>query len=97
MHLKTKTVIPVIEENEMPSPSVVMGHIGTYSWDSKCLGHRKWTSLPSPPEPEITLVNLTNAFLATSIELNKKAKSNTSLAERNKRTKNKYITHDITE
>ncbi|CAI2181397.1 8466_t:CDS:2 [Funneliformis geosporum] len=30
---ETKTVIPVIEENEMPSPSVVMGHIGTYSWD----------------------------------------------------------------
>ncbi|CAI2200293.1 2412_t:CDS:1, partial [Funneliformis geosporum] len=23
-----------------------MGHIvRTYSWDSKCLGHRKWTSL----------------------------------------------------
>ena len=65
MHLQIKTVIPVIEENEVPSSF----------------------------EPNIVLINLTNAFLATSM----KAKSNTSLAEKNKRTKNKYITHDIAE
>ena len=69
MHLQIKTVIPVIEENEVPSP----------------------------PEPKIVPVNLANAFLATSIKLDKKAKSNTSLAEKNKKTKNTYIARDIAE
>ncbi|CAG8572171.1 12169_t:CDS:2 [Funneliformis mosseae] len=65
-----KTVIPVIEENEVPSP----------------------------PEPKIVPVNLINAFLATSIKLDKKAESNTSLAGMNKKTKNiKYIARDIAE
>ena len=68
MHLQTKTVIPVIEENEVPLS----------------------------PVSNIVPVNLTNAFLATYTELDKKAESNTSL-EKNKRTKNKYIIHDIAE
>ncbi|PKK57339.1 hypothetical protein RhiirC2_388584 [Rhizophagus irregularis] len=46
-----KTVIPVIEENEVPSP----------------------------PEPKIVPINLTNTFLATSIKLDKKAESEEAL------------------
>ncbi|CAB4430271.1 unnamed protein product [Rhizophagus irregularis] len=64
-----KTVIPVIEENEVPSS----------------------------PEPEIVPINLTNTFLATSIKLDKKAESNTSLAGKNKKIKNQYISRDIAE
>ncbi|CAB4395601.1 unnamed protein product [Rhizophagus irregularis] len=60
-----KTVIPVIEENEVPSP----------------------------PEPKIVPINLTNTFLATSIKLDKKAESNTSLSGKNKKIKNQYISH----
>src|SRR6266480_849328 len=68
MYSQMKTVIPVIEKNEMLSS----------------------------PEPEIVPVNLTNALLATSVELDKKAELNTSLAEVKKQMpKNKYIARDI--
>ena len=62
MHLQIKTVIPVIEENE------VLYHL-------------------SPRLYQLIL----QMHFATSIKLDK----NTSLAGKNKKTKNKYIARDI--